>query len=127
MAPRGWIFRRGSQLTWLDPSGEIQAYPFPCNINFPDFHDLVSPSYYQMGRGREVSFSFLKCFSAFVKISPCGKFKKIKTNKALLTVVIGLENILHWNLVNPALDKEDSNVPVYFPFLIFFFICSLSI
>ena len=27
-------------------------------------------------------------FSAFVKIFPCGKFKKFKTNKAILTIVI---------------------------------------
>ena len=40
----GQIFRRESQLILLDPSGEIQAYPFPCKINFPDFHCLVSLS-----------------------------------------------------------------------------------
>ena len=43
-----------------------------------------------MGRGREVSFNASKYFSAFVKISPCDKFKKIKTNKAVLTIVKGL-------------------------------------
>ena len=41
-----------------------------------------------MGKGREVSFNVLKCFSAFVKISPCGKLKNFKTNKAILTIVI---------------------------------------
>ena len=41
-----------------------------------------------MGKRREVSFSVSKCFSALVKISPCGKFKKFKTNKAILTIVI---------------------------------------
>ena len=41
-----------------------------------------------MGRGREVSFNVLKCFSAFVKISSCSKFKKFKANKAILTIVI---------------------------------------
>ena len=66
-----------------------------------------------MDRGREVSFSASKCFSAFVKISPCGKFKKCKTNKAILTIAIGLKNILYWNLVKFALDKEDKSVPVY--------------
>ena len=40
-----------------------------------------------MGRGREVSFNALKYFSAFVKISPCGKFKKFIINKAILTIV----------------------------------------
>ena len=40
-----------------------------------------------MGRGRQVSFNVSKCFSAFVKISPCN-FKKFKTNKAILTIVI---------------------------------------
>ena len=39
-----------------------------------------------MGKGREVSFNVSKCFSAFVKLSPC-KFKKFKTNKAILTIV----------------------------------------
>ena len=32
-------------------------------------------------------------------------FKKFKTNKAVLTIVTGLKNILHWNLVKSALDK----------------------
>ena len=41
-----------------------------------------------MGKGREVSFNISKCFSAFVKIFPCGKFKKFKANKAILTIVI---------------------------------------
>ena len=41
-----------------------------------------------MGKGREVSFNVSKCFSAFVKIFPRGKFKKFKTNKAILTIVI---------------------------------------
>ena len=100
----------------LDPSGEIQAYPFPCKISFPDFCCYINLSWHQMGRGREVSFNSSKCFSAFVKISPCGKFKKFKTNKAVLIIVIGLENILCWNLVKSALDKEDSSVPVYSPF-----------
>ena len=79
-----------------------------------------------MGVGREVSFSVLKCFSAFVKISPCSKFKKIRTNKAVLTIVIGLKNILHWNLVKSALDKEHRSVLVYSSFLNFF-ICSFSV
>ena len=78
-----------------------------------------------MGRGREVSFYALKCFSAFVKICPCSKLKKFKTNKAILTIVIGLENSLCWNLVKSVLDKEGS-VPVYSPFLNFF-ICSFSV
>ena len=79
-----------------------------------------------MGRGGEVSCNPSKCFSALVKISPCGKFKKFKTNKAVLTIVIGLENILCWNLVKSALDKEDSSVAVYSPFLNFF-ICNFSV
>ena len=78
-----------------------------------------------MGVGREVSFSVLKCFSAFVKISPCSKFKKIRTNKAVLTIVIGLKNILHWNLVKSALDKEDKSVPVYSPLFNFLFVVSV--
>jgi len=79
-----------------------------------------------MGKGREVSFNSLKCFSARVKIAPCGKFKKFKTNKAVLTIVIGLKNILHWDLVKSGLDKEDRSVPVYSPFFNFF-ICSFSV
>ena len=35
-----------------------------------------------------MSFNVLKCFSAFVKIPLCSKFKKFKTNKAILTLVI---------------------------------------
>ena len=106
----------------LDPSGEIQAYPFPHKINFPDFYCLLNPSWYQMGRGREVSFNSSKCLSALVKIFPCGTFKKIKTNKAVLTIIIGLENILCWNLVKSALDKEDSSVPVYSSFFDIFYL-----
>ena len=113
-------------MSLLDPSGEIQANPFPCIISFPDFHCFVNQSRYQMGRGREVSFNSSKCLSAFFKISPCGKFKKFKTNKAVLTIVTGLENILCWNLVKSALDKEESSVPVYSPFLNFF-ICNFSV
>ena len=109
-------------MSLLDPSGEIQAYPFPCKISFPYFHCFVNPSWYQMGRGREVSFSSLKCFSALVKISPCGKFKNFKTNKAVLTIVIGLENIFCWNLVKSAFDKEDSTVPCVFPLFKFFYL-----
>ena len=63
-----------------------------------------------------MSFNASKCFSTFVKISPCGRFKKFKTSKAVLKIVIGLKNTLHWNLVKSALDKEDRRVPVYSPF-----------
>ena len=73
----------------------------------------------------EVFFNSSKCFSALVKISPCGKFKKFKTNKAVLTIVIGLKNILHWNLVKSALDRKDRIVPVYSPFFIFLFVVSV--
>ena len=72
-----------------------------------------------------MSFNVSKCFSAFVKISPCGKLKNIKTNKAVLTIVIGLKNILRWNLVKSALDKEDRSVPVYSPLLNFLFVVSV--
>ena len=75
-----------------------------------------------MGKGKEVSFNVSKCFSAFVKISPCSKFKKFKTNKAILTIVIGLKNILLWNLVKSALDKEDKSVHVNFPLFNFFYL-----
>ena len=79
-----------------------------------------------MSKGREVSFNVSKCFSA-LKISPCSKFKKFKTNKAILTIVIGLKNILLWNLVKSALDKEDKSVhvPVYSPVFNFLFVVSV--
>ena len=109
----------------LDSSWETQAYPFPCKINFPDFHCLFNLSWYQMGRGEEESFNSSKCFSALVKILPCGKFKKFKTNKAILTIVIGLKNILHWNLVKSALGKEDKSVSVYSPLFNFLFVVSV--
>ena len=109
----------------LDPSGEIQAYPSFYKINFPDFHCLFNLSWYQMGRGREESFSSSKCFSARVKISPCGKFKKFKTNKAILTIVIRLKNIFCLNLVESALDKEDKSVPVFSPLFNFLFVVSV--
>ena len=47
-----------------------------------------------MGKGREVSFNVSQYFSAFVKISPCGKFKKFKTNKAILAIVIERKAIM---------------------------------
>ena len=46
-------------------------------------------------------------------------------NKAILTIVIGLKKILHWNLVKSALDKEDKNVPVYSPLFNFLFVVSV--
>ena len=78
-----------------------------------------------MGKGRGVSFNVSKRFSDFVKIFPCSKFLKFKTNKAILTIVIGLKNILHWNLVKSALDKEDKSVPVYSPVFNFLFVVSV--
>ena len=48
----------------------------------------------------------------------------------MLTIVIGLENILCWSLVKSALDKEDSSVPVYSPFKNFLFVvlvCDVSV
>ena len=41
-------------------------------------------------------------------------------NKAILTIVIGLKNILCWNLVKSPLDKEDKSIPVYSLYLIFY-------
>ena len=76
--PLGQIFQGK---TVLDPSGEIQAYPFPRKINFPGFYRLLNLSWYQMGRGREVPFNSSKCLSALVKIFPCGRFKKFKQTK----------------------------------------------
>ena len=78
-APLGRIFQRGSHVSSLDPSGEIQAYPSFYKINFQDFHCLFNLTWYQMGRGREESFNSWKWFSAHVKISPCSQFKKFKT------------------------------------------------
>ena len=108
----------------MDPSGEIQAYPYPCKINFSDFYCLLNPSWYQMGRGREVSFNSLKCFSALVKIFPCGRFKNFKTNIAVLTIVMGLENILCWNQSLLWIRKTAVFLCIP-PFLIFLFITSV--
>lgn len=41
-------------------------------------------------------------------------------NKAILTIVTGLKNILRWNLVKSPLDKEDKSVLVYSLYLIFY-------
>ena len=70
--------------------------------------------------------SIPQSFSSLVKIFPCGRFKKFKTNRAILTIIMRLENILCWNLVKSALDKEDTSVPVYSPFFNFF-ICNFSV
>ena len=121
-APLGRIFQ-GKSL--LDLPGEIQAYPFPHKINFSNFYCLLNPSWSQMGKGREVSFNSSKCLSSLVKIFPCGRFEKFKRNRAVLTIIMSLENILYWNLVKSASDKEDSSVPVYSPFN--FFICNFSV
>ena len=51
--------------------------------------------------------------------------KKFKTNKATLTIVIGLNNILCWNLVKFALDKEDKSVSVYSLLFNFLFVVSV--
>ena len=61
-------------------------------ISFLDFHCLVSLFWYQMGRGREASCDSSKC-SGLVEIFPCGKLKKFKTNKAVLTMVIGFSSV----------------------------------
>ena len=82
-APLGQIFWRGSQVSSLDPSGEIQAYPFPCDINFPDFHCLVNLSWYQMSRGREVSFNASKCFSALSKYPLAASLKNLNKESCI--------------------------------------------
>ena len=68
-----------------------------------------------MGKGREASFNVSQYFFAFVKISPCGKFKKFKTNKAILIIVIKRkksdndENILR-RYFSP---KEENHSEIY--------------
>ena len=76
-----------------------------------------------------MSFNSSKCLSSLIKISLCSKFKKFKTNKAVLAIVIGLENILCWNLVKSALDKEDSSVSVcsLFNFLFVTLVCDVFV
>ena len=76
-APMGRIFR-GKSL--LDPPGEIQAYPFPCKINFSNFYCLLNPSWSQMGRGREVSFNSSKSFFS-LKYFPVVGLKNLKQIK----------------------------------------------
>ena len=59
-----------------------------------------------MGRGREgieLSLNSSKCLSALVKIFPCGRFKKFKMNKPVFTIIMSLENVLCWNLVQSLL------------------------
>ena len=46
-------------------------------------------------------------------------------NKAILTIVIGLKDILHWNLVKCVLDKEDKSISVYSPLFNFLFVVSV--
>ena len=51
-------------------------------------------------------------------------------NKAILTVIIGLKNMLCQNLVKSALDKEDKSVPVYillFNFLFAVTVCNVFV
>ena len=69
-----------------------------------------------------MSFNSSNCLSVLVKIFPCGRFKNFKTIKDVLIIIIGLENILCWNLVKSALDKEDKSVPVYSLFFNLFFV-----
>ena len=80
-----------------------------------------------------ISSSWGSCFISILNAGgPLGfnlpkRLKKIKTNKAVLTIDIGLESILCWNLVKSALDKEDSSVPVHTPFLkIYVFVTLVS-
>ena len=61
-APLGCIFWRGSHVSLLDLSGEIEVYPFSCKISFLDFHWFVNLSWYQMGKGREISFNVSSFF-----------------------------------------------------------------
>ena len=49
-----------------------------------------------------------------------------KQEKAILTIVIGLKDILHWNLVKCVLDKEDKSISVYSPLFNFLFVVSVS-
>ena len=43
-----------------------RSIPFPCKISFLDFHWLVNLSWYQMGKGKEVSFNVSKLLFLFV-------------------------------------------------------------
>ena len=71
--------------------------------------------------------SVLQFLEMLFCIFPCVKFKKFKTNEAVLTVVIDLENILCWNLVKSALNKEDTTILLLCipPFLTFLFATSV--
>ena len=114
-----WVEFSKEKVCWIH-LGKCKNIPFPVRL----IYQISIVSLNRLGikwAGEEVSFNSSKCFSALVKIFPCGKFKKFKTNKAVLTIVMGLENILCWNLVKSALDKGDSSVPVYSP-LIFLFV-----
>ena len=80
----------------LNPSGEIQAYPFPCKINFPGFHCLFNLSWYHMGRGREESFSSSKCLllSRYLLAVSLENLKQIKlyNNSYRLKEYLALES-----------------------------------
>ena len=63
--------------------------------------------------------------NAFLLMSRYLLAVSLKKIKAILTIVISLKNVLHWNLVKSALDKEDKNVPVYSPLINFLFVVSV--
>ena len=74
--------------------------------------------------------SFLCCFFLYCEIgSEVDVILRIlqtgNRNKAILIIVIGLKNILHWNLVKSVLDKEDKSVHVYFLLFTFLFVASV--
>ena len=64
---------------------------FPVILIFSRFPLFSQPVLIPNGQRKGGVLNALQCFASFVKISPCGKFKKIKTNKAVLTIVIGLK------------------------------------
>ena len=63
--------------------------------------------------------------NAFLLMSRYLLAVSLKKIKAILTIVISLKNVLHWNLVKSALDKEDKSVPVYSPLFNFLFVVSV--
>ena len=95
---------------------------FPCKISFLDFGWLVNPSWYQMGKGKEMSYNvsklfFVVClfvlFFAFVQTSLCVKLKNFKTNKAILTIVIKRKSIMMKTLLgNISVQKKKNHSEV---------------
>ena len=101
--------------------GNTRPTPFPIRL-ISQISIVYSTCLGTKWTEKEKSPSIPRNVFLLVSRYPCSKLKKFKTNKAILTIVIGLKNVLHWNLVKSALDEEDKSVPVYSPLFNFLFV-----